>query len=222
MPIKSTSIMLVDEIFASIQGESTDSGRPCIFIRFFGCDIGCSFCDQPQKDCKKMRIDNILKEVRKYYFINYICITGGEPLNQWDLVYPLVLELCQYGYEVSIETSGCKKIECDTYNRSFKYIMDIKCPSSGVSDKNIYENLMALQSKDEVKFVIGDRKDYDFMKEVLLKYSTPAKILISPVVYKKGKNYKISLGNELVQWLLEDRISNVRVQLQIHKFLNVK
>lgn len=221
---KATSIMLVDEIFASIQGESTDSGRPCIFIRFFGCDVGCSFCDQPQHSYKKMRIDNILKEVRAFPSIRYVCITGGEPLNQWNLVYPLVLELCQYGYEVSIETSGCKKIEQDLYNRSFKYVMDIKCPSSGVAHKNIFENLMVLQQKDEVKFVIGDRKDYEYMKKVLMKYPTPAKILVSPVILKDKNTgtYKISVGNELVDWLIRDRITNIRVQIQIHKFLNVK
>lgn len=221
---KATSIMLVDEIFASIQGESTDSGRPCIFIRFFGCDVGCSFCDQPQHCYKKMRIDNILKEVRTFPSIRYVCITGGEPLNQWNLVYPLVLELCQYGYEVAIETSGCKKIEQDLYNRSFKYVMDIKCPSSGVAHKNIFENLMVLQQKDEVKFVIGDRKDYEYMKKVLMKYPTSAKILVSPVILedKNTGTYKISVGNELVDWLIHDRITNIKVQIQIHKFLNVK
>lgn len=219
------TIMLVDEIFASIQGESSDSGKPCVFIRFFGCDIGCSYCDQPQdlKNCKKLRIDDILKGIRSVgYGINNVCITGGEPLNQWENVYPLILELCSFGYNVSIETSGCKPIEQDFYNRSFKYIMDIKCPSSGVSDRNIFTNLMVLLPKDEVKFVISDRKDYEFMIKVLKKYPTSASILVSPVILEKDGKYEISIGKDLINWILKDQLSKIRVQLQIHKFLNVK
>ena len=219
------TVMLVDEIFASIQGESSDSGKPCVFIRFFGCDIHCSYCDQPQdiKKCKKMRIDDILKEVRTVgYGIPNICITGGEPLNQWENVYPLVLELCSFGYNVSIETSGCKPIEQDFYNRSFKYVMDIKCPSSGVADKNVFTNLMGLLPKDEVKFVISDRRDYEFMVKTLKKYPTSANILVSPVILEKDGKYEISIGKELIEWLLKDQFSKARVQLQIHKFLNVR
>lgn len=138
---------------------------------------------------------------------------------QWDTVYPLILELCSLNFKVSIETSGCVPIEADPYIRSFKYVMDIKCPSSGVSRKNIYSNLMNLQSKDEVKFVISDRKDYEFMKEVLKKYPTQAKILLSPCF---DKDFKPLVGSDLVDWILEDKLFNCRVQIQMHKCLKVR
>ena len=138
---------------------------------------------------------------------------------QWNALYPVILELVSLGVKVSIETSGCIPIEADPYNRSFKYVMDIKCPSSGVSHKNVFDNLMNLQMKDEVKFVIANREDYDFMKDVLRKYPTTAKILVSPCF---DENWKPLISHELVDWLLEDGLTEVRVSLQIHKFLGVK
>lgn len=213
-------VMYVDEVFASIQGESTDAGLPCIFVRFFGCNIGCTYCDQmqPPSRKKRMTIDNLMKQVQQLK-IKYVCITGGEPLLQWNSVYPIVLELVCAGYKVSIETSGCVPISPDPYDRSFKYVMDIKCPSSGVSHKNVYDNLMNLQAKDEVKFVIANRTDYDFMKKVLNQYSTPAKILVSPCF---SKDLKPIIGEELIEWLIQDQLFNVRVQIQMHKILNVR
>lgn len=221
---KPTNILLVDEIFASIQGESTLSGLPTLFIRFFGCDVGCSYCDQPQckENVKKMSIGQIVGVVRRHGIPN-VCITGGEPLNQWGNVYALILELTYHGFNVSIETSGCKPIDKDYYNRSFKYIMDIKCPSSGVSDKNVLDNLFTLQQKDELKFVIADKRDYDYMKSILRKYPVACQnILVSPVISKKRGRYFTTLGSDLVKWLLEDRLFNVRVQMQLHKFLGVQ
>lgn len=216
----SENIIYYQEIFASIQGESTDTGLPCVFVRFYGCPIGCSFCDQLQqpKDNKRISIANMVDEILRFR-IPYVCITGGEPLVQRKTLYPLIYELQQNGCRVSIETSGCFTIEDEMYNRSFKYIMDIKCPSSGVSHKNKYENLMRLKAKDEVKFVISDEKDYNFMKWVLKNYPTPAKILVSPCFDENGVP---KIGNELVQWLIRDRLNNVRVQVQIHKILGVK
>ena len=146
-----------------------------------------------------------------------MCITGGEPL-----IYPevtaLTWELLHMGYKVSIETSGCVPIEEVNYRRSFKYVMDIKCPSSGVSEKNIFENLLKLQFNDEVKFVIANREDYDYMKQVLKKYPTQASILVSPMF---DKDHKAMIGQELVEWILEDRL-NVRVMIQLHKILSVR
>ena len=138
---------------------------------------------------------------------------------QWNALYPLILELTGLGYKVSVETNGCVPIDPDPYNRSFKYVMDIKCPSSGVSHKNIFENLMNLQSNDEVKFVIADRKDYDYMKRVLRAYPTMAKILVSPCF---TPDLKPMIGNELADWLLADKLYHVRVQIQMHKFLGVQ
>ena len=122
------------------------------------------------------------------------------------------------GFKVSIETSGCVPIEKSSYRRSYKYVMDIKCPSSGVSEKNIFENLVHLQYNDEVKFVIADSKDYEYMKDVLRKYPTQASILVSPMF---DEDEKAVIGNELVGWILEDRL-DVRVQIQLHKVIGVR
>lgn len=209
-----------DEVFLSIQGESTDTGLPCIFIRLFGCPIGCSYCDQPQ-DYKTQKhrasIETLVNKVKKFKGITRVCITGGEPLIYKEDLMPLVWELQYEGYSVSIETSGCLPIE-DTNTRSWKYIMDVKCPSSGVSHKNIYENLVKLHFKDEVVFVIADRGDYEFMKSVLKKYPTLAKITLSPMFNKEGKNV---IGKDLVDWMLEDKLNNYRIQIQLHKVLSV-
>ena len=212
-------MLYYDEIFCSIQGESSDSGLPCIFIRLYGCPIGCSYCDQPQspENKKRISVENVINKVLKFKGVKNVCITGGEPLIHKEVI-PLTWELMHMGYKVSIETSGCVPIEDLGYRRSFKYVMDIKCPSSGVSEKNIFDNLLHLQTNDEVKFVIADRNDYDYMKNVLKKYPTSAQILVSPMF---DENQKAVIGNELVEWIIEDRL-NVRVQLQIHKLINVK
>lgn len=211
-------MMYYDEIFCSIQGESSDSGLPCVFVRLYGCPVGCSYCDQPQTLDRKKRvgIDTIIKNVQKYKGVKYVCITGGEPLIHKEVI-PLTWELLHLGYKVSIETSGCVPIEDLGYRRSFKYVMDIKCPSSGVSEKNIFENLLHLQHNDEVKFVVANREDYDYMKKVLKKYPTQASILVSPMF---DKDQKAVIGKELVEWILEDKL-DVRVQIQLHKIIGV-
>ena len=211
-------MMYLDEVFLSIQGESTDTGLPCIFVRLYGCPIGCVYCDQPQtlSNKHKASIETIMNRVKKYRGVKRVCITGGEPLIYKNDLMPLVWELQYEGYKVTIETSGCLPIE-DFLRRDWKYIMDVKCPSSGVVEKNIYENLLKLHSKDEVVFVIADKKDYEFMKSVLQKYPTQANILLSPMFNKEGKNV---IGKELVGWLLYDRL-DYRIQIQLHKILGV-
>lgn len=212
-------MLYYDEIFCSIQGESSDSGLPCVFIRLYGCPVGCSYCDQPQTPDRRKRISigNVVNQVLKYKGVKYVCITGGEPLIHQETM-PLVWELAHMGYKVSIETSGCVPIEEMGYrDRSFKYVMDIKCPSSGVSHKNIFENLLKLNHRDEVKFVIANREDYEYMKSVLKKYPTCASILVSPMF---DKNQKAVIGKDLVKWILKDKL-NVRVQIQLHKILGV-
>lgn len=211
-------MMYLDELFVTLEGETEDTGLPTIFIRLWGCPVGCSYCDTPQRkeNRKRISIGNLVDEVnRNYRWCNRVCLTGGEPLIYEDAI-PLVYELQQKGYKVSIETSGCVPIEKTPYKRSFKYVMDIKSPSSGVMRKNIYENLLALQSHDEVKFVVKDRKDYDFMRDVLRKYPTSAKILVSPM-FDKDKNPMI--GKELVEWILQDHLNDVRLSCQVHKFI---
>ena len=212
-------MLYLDEIFVSIQGESTDAGLPCVFVRLFGCNVKCTYCDQPQKACnhKRVSIGNLIQMINRYR-VPYVCITGGEPLIQDD-VYPVIYELIGEGYKVSIETNGCVPIEPCSYNRSYKYVMDIKCPSSGVSDKNILTNLGNLMPHDEVKFVIADEEDYKFAKRVLRSYPTSAKILFSPMFDKKGKPM---IGQQLIDWLIKDKFYYARVQIQMHKCIGVK
>lgn len=212
-------MLYLDDIFVSIQGESTDAGLPCVFVRLFGCNVKCTYCDQPQKACdrKRVSVGNLIDMVRRYR-VPYVCITGGEPLLQQD-VYPVIYELLSEGYKVSIETNGCVPIEPCNYNRSYKYVMDVKCPSSGVSHKNILSNLANLQPHDEVKFVIADEKDYKFAKRILRSYPTSAKILFSPMFDENGKPV---ISQQLVDWLIKDKFYYARISVQIHKFLEVK
>jgi 7-carboxy-7-deazaguanine synthase len=220
--LEKESLLKVDDIFVSMQGESSDTGRLTTFVRFYGCNIKCGFCDQPQdyRMMKEMSLNSLIEQV-KYLGMKYVCITGGEPLLQWDGVYPFILELVSEGYKVSIETSGCVPIEEDNYKRSFRYVMDIKCPSSGVEKKNIFENLRVLHKIDEVKFVIANRKDYNFMLKVLEKYPTLAQILVSPC-FTVDMKMMVPVDN-IINWLIKDGfIENVRIQTQLHKLLNLK
>ena len=164
-----------------------------------------------------MSLGRIVDTVRSYKGIKYVCITGGEPLIQEDTM-PLVYELQGLVYNVSIETSGCVPLDEESYRHSYKYVMDIKCPSSEVSHKNVYENLIKLQANDEVKFVISDRQDYEFMKKVLKKYPTQAQILVSPMF---GIDMKPVIGKILVNWVIEDNIP-CRFNFQVHKFMGVE
>ena len=216
----------VYDIFVSIQGESSTAGLPCLFIRLYGCNLRCSYCDTPQfsKKVRNMSIGQIREEVKnkihksKCSGIRHICITGGEPLIQ-DNVYPLIFDLITDGYIISVETNGCVPIEFTSCSGAYRYVMDIKCPISGFSDKNCYDNLKKLGARDEVKFVIADRKDYEFAREVLKNYGTNANIIFSPMFSTKNKAV---IGNELVKWVLEDNLSFVRIQVQLHKILGVK
>lgn len=211
-------MLYLDDIFVSIQGESTDAGLPCVFVRLFGCNVRCSYCDQPQnaKNCKRISVENLVRAIKSYHVRN-VCITGGEPLIQPE-IYAVVYELIGEDYRVSIETNGCVAID-DDYVRSFKYIMDVKCPSSGASRRNVLSNLEHLQGQDEVKFVIADEDDYKFALHILRTYPTKAKILFSPMFNEEGKPV---ISQELIDWMLRDRLHYARVQIQMHKVLNVK
>jgi 7-carboxy-7-deazaguanine synthase len=216
-------MLYYDEVFQSIQGESTSAGLPCVFVRLFGCNVGCSYCDQPQKKEQKKRIsvDKLINKILSYH-IPRVCITGGEPLLQQE-IYPVVYDLVKRGYDVSIETSGCVPIDNDGYVRKHKYIMDVKCPSSKVSHKNIFDNLAKLHLIDEVKYVIKDRADYDFARDIMRKYPTNAKVLFSPVMeLDENGTWKCAVSKDLVKWVLEDGLTNVRIQVQLHKFLEVQ
>lgn len=211
--------LIVDEIALSISGEGKFMGYPTAIIRLYGCPFTCSYCDQKQDiaNSKSMTANMITGIVRKYKVKHYL-ITGGEPLIQKEALFPLVYELNRESAHVWIETSGGKEIDKNTYRRTWGYSMDIKCPSSGCENINIYKNLGNLQHIDEVKFVISDAFDYEFAKRIINRYKTPADIIFSPVF--SPDNVDIC-GNSLVEWVLRDKL-NVRVGVQLHKILGVK
>lgn len=202
----------INEIFYSIQGESTRAGLPCVFVRLTYCNIRCVYCDTEYAfyEGKDMTIESIIEEVSRYD-CKLVELTGGEPLVQ-DNVHNLMKHLCDKGYDVLIETGGSLPIE--NIDQRVKVIMDIKTPYSNMEKKNRYENIKSLKPIDEVKFVIGSREDYDWAKESIKKYDLAAKtaqVLMSPV-FDKIENI------ELAQWILNDRL-NVRFQLQMHKYI---
>lgn len=211
--------MYLSEIKEGIQGEGKYTGYPTTFIRTHGCNCNCTYCDTTYSFLnkrKKLNIEGIVKKVQQLKN-KYVCITGGEPLLQKEEVMALVYELRHLDYEVSIETNGTIFIEATPYRRTYSYTMDVKCPSSGSSNLNNYSNLKNLQFNDEVKFVILNKEDYEFAKSIIWKYPTRAKIIFSPCFDKDGN----SNGSQIAEWLLEDKITDVRLGLQIHKVLNI-
>src|SRR4030095_3300753 len=211
--MRGNNILKINEIFYSIQGESTSAGLPCVFVRLTYCNLRCVYCDTEYAfyEGKDMSIDDILDEIRKYN-CKLVEITGGEPLVQ-DNVHILMSKLCDLGYEVMIETGGSLPIE--DIDKRVKIIMDLKTPYSKMEHKNKYENILYLKKVDEVKFVIGNKDDYEWSKEIINKYALTEKVsqvLISPVF---GEVENIDLAN----WILKDKLNNVRFQVQLHKYI---
>lgn len=202
----------INEIFYSIQGESSNAGRPCVFVRLSGCDLRCVYCDTQYAydEGQKMTLADIMEKVSSYN-CNLIEITGGEPLLQKN-VLPFMTRLCDAGYEVLLETGGHRDI--GGVDRRVRRIMDIKCPSSGESAKNRWENIDHLKQTDEVKFVIGGREDYQWALNVISKYklNNICPVLFSPVYGKMNLR-------QLAEWILQDSLPNVRMQLQMHKYI---
>lgn len=211
--------LTVNEIVSSVQGEGKYSGYPTTFIRLFACNLRCSYCDTKTSygdgSKRRLSINTILSYVFKMGN-RHICITGGEPLLQ-ENVFILIYELVEKGYIVSIETNGSIELESGDNKRSYNYCMDIKCPSSKMEKYNKYENLLELRDIDEVKFVISDIEDYLFAREVLQKYHTKATKLFSPVM----PNDDETLPAQLAQWLIEDKIPNSKIGVQLHKLIGV-
>jgi 7-carboxy-7-deazaguanine synthase len=209
--LKKTNTLKINEIFYSIQGESSMSGLPCIFIRLTYCNLRCSYCDTEYAfyDGMDMTIDEIMTGVGKYN-CKLVEITGGEPLVQ-ENVYILMQRLCDLDYKVMIETGG--SLPVNSIDKRVKIIMDLKTPSSNMSDKNLFENISYLKPKDEIKFVIGDRDDYDWAKEIILKYNLckKVKVLMSPV-------FEVTQNIDLASWILNDGLK-VRFQIQLHKYI---
>jgi len=205
-------MLTVNEIFYSIQGESTYAGRPCVFVRLTACDLRCSWCDTPYAfdEGRKQTVDDVVAEVERHD-CPLVEITGGEPLLQED-VYELMDRLLSQGRTVMLETGGHRPI--DRVPPAVVKIVDVKCPGSGESGKNDWRNLERLSPHDEVKFVVKDRTDYEFARDVIRcrnLASRCAAILISPV---HGETDVRTLS----EWMLADRLP-ARLQLQLHKFI---
>ena len=204
-------MLKINEIYASIQGESSHTGLPCIFIRLTGCNLRCSWCDTAYAFYagNDLTIEETLQKVDTFG-LPLVEITGGEPLLQED-VYPLMEALLKKGYRVMLETSSALPI--DKVPQRVIKILDIKCPGSGEEKKNHLENLKLLSPHDEVKFVLLDRADYEWSRDLLRKYdlAPSTQVLFSPVYDKL--NLK-----DLSQWILKDRLA-VRLQTQLHKVI---
>ena len=204
-------MLKVNEIFYSIQGESTFAGRPCVFIRLTYCNLRCSYCDTEYAfyEGDDFTVDEIIRKTAEYD-CPLVEITGGEPLIQ-ENVYPLMKKLADKGYTVLLETGG--QMDISKVDERVHRIMDIKCPSSGESAKVVWENIPLLSEKDEVKFVIGDRRDYDWAREVVQKYELNRRcaVLFAPV-------FNRLTNQQLAEWILQDNLP-VRLQLQLHKYI---
>lgn len=220
--------MFITEIFKSIQGESSYAGLPCIFVRLTGCNLRCKWCDTAYAfhGGTKYSLDEILRRVGEFSgdreqggrSVRLIEITGGEPLLQPETP-ELAQQLVDAGYTVLIETSGERDISA--LPREVVKIMDVKCPGSGESGKFNLANLEVLEPKDEVKFVIASRRDYDFAREFMAEHRLPERvheILFSPVFADPAGAWPAMDARELAEWILAENLP-VRLGLQLHKFV---
>jgi 7-carboxy-7-deazaguanine synthase len=202
-------ILKINEIYHSIQGESSFTGLPCIFIRLTYCNLRCSYCDSEYTfyEGADMSIDEILNKI-KNYSCKLVEVTGGEPLVQKGCI-DLLQKLVDLDYKVLLETSGSLTIK--DVPKEVINIIDFKCPSSNMKKKNLWENINYLKLDDEVKFVIGNREDYDWAKNKIKKYNltNTCKVLMSPT-------YKEIESKMITEWILKDNL-NIRFQVQLHK-----
>ena len=201
----------VTEIFYSIQGESTYAGQPCVFIRLTGCPLRCTWCDTEYSfyGGTSHSIDELLAKVREYG-CPLVEVTGGAPLAQPGTL-PLITRLCDAGYTVLIETSGA--IDVQPVDQRARLILDVKCPGSGMTDRMHWQNLDYLTAKDEAKFVLASRADYEWARGIVAQYGLAERctVLFSPVFGALDLR-------QLAEWILADRLP-VRFQLQMHKYI---
>ncbi len=200
------------EMFTSVQGETSYAGLPTVFIRLAACNLRCTWCDTPYSFGRgePKPLEAIVHYVEGQS-VKRVCVTGGEPLLQ-NNVHPLMASLCDKSLAVSLETGGSLPIA--GVDSRVSVILDIKCPASGMSGKNDWNNIGCLKQKDEVKFVIADESDYNFSKDIIRKYDLSSKcqnILLSPA-------FNIMDASQLAGWILRDKL-DVRLNLQIHKFI---
>ncbi len=202
--------MKINEIFHSIQGEGATMGIPTVFVRLTGCNLDCEWCDTEYAkfEGEKFTLGQIVAQVDKFK-CNQVCITGGEPMCQSETP-KLIDELLGAGYLVTLETNGSiglEKLECSPL---LMISMDIKCPSSGQAEKMNFSNIEILGPTDQLKFIISDRKDYDYAREIIQKYEPASVIIMTPV---DGTNLE-----KLVEWVLQDKL-DARVLPQLHKII---
>lgn len=201
----------IHEIYASLQGESTFAGLPCVFVRTTGCPLRCTYCDTTQAffDGEDLPLDRIVERVLAFG-LPLVEITGGEPLIQKN-VLPLISTLCDLGQQVLLETSGA--FEISQVDPRTRIIMDIKCPDSGEHERNLWQNLQSLKAIDEIKFVLASRRDYEFARQKITerKLADQHHVLLSVV-------FAGLAAKDVAAWMLEDKL-NVRFQLQLHKFI---
>ena len=227
--------MIISEIFRSIQGEGTRTGLPCIFVRLTGCNLRCTWCDTAYAfhGGEKVTVEDVLARVHELSSLYtqrengaaprkpklpLVELTGGEPLLQPEAV-PLAQKLLDSGYQVMIETSGERQVS--VLPREVIKIVDIKCPDSGEPDTFLMENLDALDSKDEIKFVISSRRDYEFARDFTMRHDLASRVhqvIFSPVHADPAGAWQGMNAHELVEWILQDELP-VRLGLQIHKFI---
>ena len=201
----------ITEIFYSLQGEARTVGLPTVFVRLTGCPLRCQYCDTTYayQGGEWMSIEQIVKKVASYD-TRYVCVTGGEPLAQAGC-NDLLHALCDAGYDVSLETSGA--IDVSNVDARVSKVMDLKTPASGEQQRNLFENIDYISINDQVKFVICDRNDYQWAKEIIIRYELAncCEVLMSP-------SFGQVKARELAEWVLEDRLP-IRFQVQQHKLL---
>jgi len=207
-------VLRVTEIFRSVQGESTHAGRPCAFVRLTGCPMRCTWCDSEYTFTggERVSVEDVMRQVRAYG-CQLVEVTGGEPLAQKEAPV-LIRRLCDEGFEVLIETGGF--VSTEGVDERAKIILDVKCPASGEAERNHWPNLARLRAdRDEVKFVVKDRADWEFARRIIEEYELESRalaILISPVWGETDLK-------ELADLVSQSGLKNVRMQLQLHKYI---
>lgn len=226
--LRSTSIPVTDpsaglritEIFYSLQGEANTAGLPTVFIRLTGCPLRCTYCDTTYsfEGGERLSLTQIITTAQQFN-TPYICVTGGEPLAQPNCI-PLLKQLCDLGFQVSLETSGA--LDVSSVDHRVSKVMDLKTPSSGEEKRNLFKNLDYLTPHDQIKFVISHREDYEWAKQQVLQHQLNERVncvWFSPAfAIEKGAVKLPDFAKDLAQWIIDDHLA-VRFQLQLHKLL---